>query len=186
MKIKFTFNKMVLILSMILIILTVYFRISLSMDSLDIAVNEKFDTKKFYEKNKFFSSSGKLKLTSEYLAIFLFTTDDCNPCLKELKSMSDFIDLNFTEEKINKILIIADKNINKARWYSRFINFNIETMYGYDQEYIKVLEKFEEIKLKRQLIIVNLETNTIVRRIKLVKGKTTSIDEKKSLFRFLK
>lgn len=145
-----------------------------------IETTEAFDLDEFLEKTDF-AKMDSLDSKKSITLLYMITTNSCNPCIKEVQHFHSIIDENGLKNKFNQFLIVTDAKVNKAKRFARTVQFDIPVFYGYDSNYVNVLQKFGNETEERQLIVIDNMSKQIVKRIKLKVGVITEKEDKLDL-----
>ncbi|MEW6507679.1 MAG: hypothetical protein AB1432_08040 [Bacteroidota bacterium] len=144
-------------------------------EKLLVFTNEEFDLNNFlnntsFSKNDFTLDSGYYKRT----VLFYINSDDCNPCMKNLRRISEIVKINKKEFSANQIIVIKDINIKRAYWFSKTIKLNVPMLFGFDSNYVKKFEKTVLSEKERQILLIENGKNKIIARMKLIRNNLIS------------
>ncbi len=148
-------------------------------DKLYYEVSEPFKISNFYNNNKFENTNfDTIHYEKKYHIIYLFSSDDCSPCTKEILDYYDIVKRQYNKFSIQQIGIIVDSSVLRLRMYLKRNTFNMPIFYGYDIDNTEPLQKYNNRDVKRQVVVVDSYKNEIIFRIYLRKGYVTDEAEK--------
>ena len=134
-------------------------------------VSENFDVISFYNCSKFnFQDMDSIKNIKKYHVLFLFSSDDCDPCIKEVIAYSELLKNKYSNYSIQSAAVVVDTNSMRLKMFIRRNTFHVPIIYGYDSSYVKQLQLYNGREQKRQIIIIDTHKKEIILRVFLKKG----------------
>ena len=142
--------------------------------------NEKFDLNEFINSKSYSKKSDIIdKNTNTITAIYVISTTACSPCLNEVIGYSKFINKNnFNDLPVLQIVAVIDSIPKRAMRFVKTAEFIIPVIWGSDNKYKPVLQKYGNQKETQQLILYDKELKVIFFRTILSKTPTSEIFKK--------
>lgn len=147
--------------------LTFYNVLLVKKSSLYVKTSEYFDLEYFLNNSTFSKKYYYENPYSKYTALFIITSDDCNPCKKELLNINKYLNENSVKLNINRIVLINDTNQVRSLWFAKTLRINEPKLCGSDPKYSNILFNYPDRENERQVMIIDNKNKLVIGRITL-------------------
>jgi len=150
-----------------------------------LTVSEPFDFELFMNSDNYESYGDKLNVKPDVItALYVISSASCSSCINEIISYNYYFKQNgFKNTPVQQFVVVLDSSRKRALRFVKTTEFITPVAFGYDEKYAPFLTTFGEMQDKRQLLLIDNNSQTIFFRIHLRKGSMSSISSKEKILK---